>query len=62
MGNHYPLVLETPNVNLVVGMACLQSAYTIRLNHGHDLFGHVFSGRYRAQGDDQRQWLPAHGL
>ena len=49
MRNHYHLVLETPNANLVAGMAWLQSTYTIRLNHRHKLFGHVFSGRYRAQ-------------
>ena len=49
MRNHYHLVLETPDANLVDGMAWLQSTYTIRLNHRHKLFGHVFSGRYRAQ-------------
>ncbi len=49
MPNHYHLVLETPNANLVAGMAWLQSTYTIRLNHRHKLFGHVFSGRYKAQ-------------
>ncbi len=49
MRNHYHVVLETPNANLVAGMAWLQSTYTIRLNHRHQLFGHVFSGRYRAQ-------------
>jgi hypothetical protein len=49
MRNHYHLVLETPNANLVAGMAWLQSSYTIRLNHRHQLFGHVFSGRYKAQ-------------
>jgi REP element-mobilizing transposase RayT len=49
MCNHYHLVLETPNANLVAGMAWLQSTYTIRLNHCHKLFGHVFSGRYKAQ-------------
>jgi len=32
MGNHYHLVVETPNANLVAGMAWLQSTYTIRLN------------------------------
>src|SRR5947209_6148096 len=42
MRNHYHLVLETPNANLVAGMAWLQSTYTIRLNHRHKLFGHVF--------------------
>lgn len=49
MPNHYHAVLETPEPNLVAGMAWLQSTYTIRLNHRHQLFGHVFSGRYRAQ-------------
>ena len=49
MPNHYHLVLETPEPNLVAGMAWLQSTYTIRLNHRHQLFGHVFSGRYKAQ-------------
>jgi len=46
MPNHYHLVLETREPNLVAGMAWLQSTYTIRLNHRHQLFGHVLSGRY----------------
>src|SRR3974390_1776519 len=33
MGKHFHLVVETPNANLVAGMAWLQSPYTIRLNH-----------------------------
>jgi REP element-mobilizing transposase RayT len=33
MPNHYHVVLETPEPNLVAGMAWLQSTYTIRLNH-----------------------------
>jgi REP element-mobilizing transposase RayT len=47
MRNHFHLVVETPNANLVEGMRWLLSAYTIRLNHRHQLFGHVFrsSGR-----------------
>jgi putative transposase len=49
MGNHYHLVVETPNANLVAGMAWLQSTCTIRLNHRHQLIGHVLSGRYKAQ-------------
>ena len=49
MRNHYHLVLETPNANLVSGMAWLQSTYTIRLNNRHKLIGHVMSGRYKAQ-------------
>jgi len=49
MRNHYHLVLETPNANLVEGMRWVQSAYTIRLNNRHKLTGHVLSGRYKAQ-------------
>jgi REP element-mobilizing transposase RayT len=49
MRNHYHLVLETPNANLVSGMAWLQRTYTIRLNNRHKLVGHVLSGRYKSQ-------------
>lgn len=49
MSNHYHLVVETPEPNLVPGMAWLQSTYTIRLNNRHRLHGHVLSGRYKAQ-------------
>jgi len=37
MSNHYHVVLETPDANLVAGMAWLQGTYTIRLNHRHKL-------------------------
>jgi REP element-mobilizing transposase RayT len=47
MRNHFHLVLETPDANLVPGMRWFLSAYTIRLNHRQKLFGHVFSGRYK---------------
>jgi putative transposase len=46
--NHFHLVLETPNANLAEGMRWFLSTYTIRLNHRQKLFGHVFSGRYKA--------------
>jgi len=48
MPNHFHLVVETPEANLVAGMAWLLSAYTIRFNHRHQITGHVFSGRYKA--------------
>ena len=44
--NHFHLVVETPNANLVAGMKWFLSAYTLRYNHRNRLFGHVFSGRY----------------
>ena len=48
MSNHFHLVVETPNGNLVAGMRWLLSAYTLRFNPRHKRFGHVFSGRYKA--------------
>jgi putative transposase len=48
MGNHYHLVIETPEPNLVRGMAWVQTTYTARFNARHHLSGHVFGGRYKA--------------
>lgn len=48
MPNHYHLLLETPEPNLVDGMRWLQGTYTSRFNHRHRLSGHLFQGRYRA--------------
>jgi REP element-mobilizing transposase RayT len=48
MGNHYHLLVETPEGNLVEGMKWVQGAYTQRYNSRHQLFGHLFQGRYKA--------------
>lgn len=48
MSNHYHLLLQTPEPNLVRGMSWLQGTYTSRFNARHKLRGHVFSGRYKA--------------
>jgi len=48
MGNHFHLVLETPKANLVAGMKWFLGTYTGRFNRRHKLFGHLFSGRYKA--------------
>jgi putative transposase len=48
MGNHYHLLLATPEGNLVAGMKWLQGAYTQRFNGRHKVFGHLFQGRYKA--------------
>lgn len=48
MSNHYHLMLETPQANLVAGMTWLQNTYTIRFNRRHRLSGHLFQGRYKA--------------
>ena len=48
MGNHYHLLLETPEPNLCAGMKWMQGTYTIRHNARHKLRGHLFQGRYKA--------------
>ncbi len=48
MGNHYHLLIETPEPNLVAGMKWLQGTYTQRYNSRHQVFGHLFQGRYKA--------------
>ena len=48
MPNHFHLVVETPGANLVAGMKWLLGTYTSRFNRRHKLFGHLFSGRYKA--------------
>jgi len=48
MPNHFHLVVETPHPNLVAGMKWFLGTYTGRFNRRHKLFGHLFSGRYKA--------------
>jgi REP element-mobilizing transposase RayT len=48
MPNHFHLVVETPQPNLVAGMKWVLGTYTSRFNRRHKLFGHLFSGRYKS--------------
>jgi putative transposase len=48
MPNHFHVVVETPQPNLVAGMKWLLGTYTSRFNQRHKLFGHLFSGRYKS--------------
>jgi len=48
MANHFHLVVETPNGNLVAGMKWFLGTYTSRFNRRHKLSGHLFSGRYKS--------------
>lgn len=48
MGNHYHLLIETPEANLSKGMRQLNSVYTQRFNRRHQRVGHVLQGRYKA--------------
>ncbi len=48
MGNHYHLLIETPEANLVDGMKWLQNTYTRRFNVRHRAWGRVFGDRYKS--------------
>jgi len=48
MSNHFHLVIETPQANLVAGMKWLLGVYTKRFNIRHHECGHLFAGRYKA--------------
>jgi putative transposase len=48
MGNHYHLVIQTPEANLSRGMQLLNSSYAQWFNRRHELDGHVFQGRFHA--------------
>jgi len=48
MTNHYHLLVETLDANLVAGMRWFQSTYTSRFNGRNKLVGHLFQGRYKA--------------
>lgn len=48
MGNHYHLLVETPQPNLSRGMHQLNGAYSQCLNRRHRRVGHVLQGRFTA--------------
>ncbi|MFQ5597977.1 MAG: transposase [Nitrospiria bacterium] len=48
MDNHYHLLLETPEANLVQGMRRLNSVYTQSFNRSHGRIGQVLQGRYKS--------------
>jgi putative transposase len=48
LDDHYQLLLETPEPNLVRGMRRLNGVYTQAFNRRHGRAGHVLQGRYKA--------------
>jgi len=48
MSNHYHLLIETPEANLVAGMQWLQNTYTRRFNRRHRFWGRLFGDGYKA--------------
>jgi REP element-mobilizing transposase RayT len=49
MGNHYHLLLETPEANLSAAMRQLNGVYAQRFNRRHERCGHLLQGRFAAQ-------------
>jgi REP element-mobilizing transposase RayT len=48
MGNHYHLLIETPQANLSMGMRQLNGVFTQKYNRRHERTGHLFQGRFKA--------------
>ena len=48
MGNHYHLLIETPEGNLSAGMRQLNGVYTQAFNRAHRRDGHILRGRFAA--------------
>jgi hypothetical protein len=48
MGNHFHLLLETPEPNLVSGMRVLPGSFAQVWNRQRNRRGHVFRGRYKS--------------
>lgn len=57
MGNHYHLVVETPEANLARGMRELNGVYSQDFNRRYGRVGHVFQGRYAAIVVDKQAYL-----
>jgi REP element-mobilizing transposase RayT len=59
MGNHYHLLVQTPNGGLSRAMRHLDGVYTQRFNRAHRRDGPLFRGRYRAILIDAEEYLLA---
>jgi REP element-mobilizing transposase RayT len=57
MGNHYHLLIETPDGNLSSGMRQLNGVYTQRFNRQHNRVGHLMQGRFKAILVDKEAYL-----
>jgi REP element-mobilizing transposase RayT len=57
IGNHYHLLIETPDGNLSTGMRQLNGVYSQRYNRRHKQVGHLMQGRYKAIIVDKETYL-----
>lgn len=59
MGNHFHLLVETPEPNLVTGMKTLLGGFSQAWNRRRKRMGHVFQGRYKSvpvSGEESDAW------
>jgi putative transposase len=57
LGNHYHLLVETPQPNLSAGMRQLNGMYAQFFSRRHDRPGHLFQGRFKAYVVDKDSYL-----
>ena len=57
MGNHYHLILQTPQPNLSQVMQYINGSYTTYFNIKRNRSGHLFQGRYKAIVVDADEYL-----
>ena len=57
MGNHYHLLIETPDANLSAGMRQLNGIYTQAFNRRRKRVGHLLQGRFKAILVDKDSYL-----
>jgi len=62
MGNHYHLLVRTPDANLSAAVQWLNVAYSIWWNRRHGRSGHVFQGRFKAVLVEAGPWVLACSL
>lgn len=57
MGNHYHLIMRTPNEHISTIMHMINSRYAIRFNTKYQRKGHLFQGRYKGILVDKDEYL-----
>ena len=57
MGNHYHLMIETPDANISRGMHHLNGSFSQAHHKRHDTVGHLFQGRFKAIVVDRESYL-----
>lgn len=62
MGNHYHLIVRTPEANLSGAIQWLNVAYSIWWNRRHQRSGHLFGGRFKAVLVEGGDWVLACSL